>query len=141
MTMVNNRILHILNAEGDGKEAVFVDGIQPQDYIQRNAALSDIVDFERQAAGKPSIWCGRIQGCYYASGIVIKDMRSMPFSYCSSASTRVAHSNLIDDLSTNGFSLDQQTQKDFSKLEVVSKAVIGLSLAAIVITSIILLCK
>lgn len=140
MIMVNNRILHILNAEGDGKEAVFVDGVQPQDYIQRNTALSDIVDFEKQASGKPSIWCGRIQGRYYASGMVIKDMRSMPFSYCSSASTRVAHSNLNEDLSTNGFALDQQTQKYFSKMEAVSKTFIGLSLAAIVITSIILLC-
>ena len=136
-----NRLLHILNAEGDGKEAVFINGNNPQNHSEKSAALSEIVDYERSAAGKPSIWSGRLDGCYYASGLVIKDGRTMPFSFCSPSAPQKAQSELLADLKVFGYTIDEQTKKYLNHKAIITKAAVGICIAAIVITGLILLCK
>lgn len=138
---MTNRLLHILNAEGDGKEAVFINGNNPQNHSEKSEALSEIVDYERAAAGKPSIWSGRLDGCYYASGLVIKDGRTMPFSFCSPSAPQKAQSELLADLKACGYTIDEQTKKYLNHKDIITKAAVGICIAAIVITGIILLCK
>ena len=138
---MTNRLLHILNAEGDGKEAVFINGNNPQNHSEKSAALSDIVDYERAAAGKPSIWSGWLDGCSYASGLVIKDGRTMPFSFCSPSAPQKAQSELLKDLKANGFTIDEQTKKYLNHKAIMAKATVGICIAAIIISVIILLCK
>ncbi|MCR5560556.1 MAG: hypothetical protein K6F58_01920 [Bacteroidales bacterium] len=138
---MTNRLLHILNAEGDGQEAVFVDGTSPQNKAQKISALSEIVDYERAAVGKPSVWGGRLNDRYYLSGMVMKNGRTMTFSFCSPSSSKIAQGELMSDLEANSFTLDEQTIKYLSHKTVISRAVVGLCIALIVITGIILLCK
>ena len=139
--MISVRLLHILNAEGDGKEVIIVNGNRPKDAGIKRSALSDIVDCEALAADKPTIWCGRIHGNFYYSGRVKKDETVMPFSYYAPGNGHDAYNKLLADLASNGFNLDEQTIRYFTRKGVMSKAVIGLCIAAIVITGIILIVK
>lgn len=138
------RIMHILNIDGNGKEVLLVDGVEPKDEAIKGMALMKIVDYEFLAAGKPSGWSGKLKDTYYASGSLDVQGRSIPYSYCSIKPSEQAHQDLLSDINNLGYSLHVAEQSEGKKpIKLSQSMIIGICIAAFMIAGliVIVLCK
>jgi hypothetical protein len=142
--MESTRIMHVLNIDGNGKELLLVDGLEPEDESIKRSAIKEIIDYEFIAAGKPSVWSGKLKDLYYESGFLVVNGEKIPFSYCSVKPSEQAHQDLLSDIGIHGYSLVAEEHSEGKKSKYFSyNKIIGICITTVVIAGIILsiICK
>jgi hypothetical protein len=115
--MSNKRIMHVI---GYGyNNLVYVNGTAPEEPLETQKVLEEIISLESIASQKPRIWKGNISNYTYFCGFlsnVDKKQRQMSFSYCiRDISIENARKLLDEDLSTSGYTLSPETKEIFEK--------------------------
>lgn len=125
--MNNNRILHVLAANPDGSSALIINGEREENSTPY---MAEIVGLEAKVSKSPIPWGGYAAGYSFVKGYLQNNGtngKPMSFSYCvKGAILAEAKQLLIQDLSNNGYSLDEATTKCLESKKSNTLVIIGL---------------